>query len=214
MLKWLESRILWGSLLIIGGVLYLLENLGLVQFGGIFWAVLLLLGGLFFLSIFLANRMNWWALIPGLVLLSIGIVVAIDTFAPAFIEIWGGSIVLGGIGTSFLLIFLLNREMWWAIIPAGVLLSLAVIIGLSNYLPDTEIGGLFLIGLGLTFAVVAIIPTSQGQMLWAWIPAGVLVVIGLIITAASGDLIKYIWPVALILGGAALLFYTFRSRRA
>jgi hypothetical protein len=105
-------------------------------------------------------------------------------------------------------------QMWWAVIPAGVLLTLAAVVGVDSYLPGIETGGLFMIGLGLTFVVVAFIPTPQGRMWWAWIPASVLTIIGLIMTAAAGNLIKYVWPAALILGGAALLYYTLRSRRA
>lgn len=213
MVKWLESRLLWGSLLVIGGVLFLLQNLGIIQFGGLFWAILLGLGAVFFLSIFFANRMNWWALIPGLTLLSIAVVVALGYIVPGISDVWSGTIVLGGIGLSFLLIFLIDMQMWWAVIPAGVLLTLAAVVGIDNYLPGTATGGLFMIGLGLTFVVVAFVPTPQGRMWWAWIPASVLTILGLIMTAAAGNLINYVWPAALILGGAALLYYTLRSRR-
>ena len=131
MVKWLESRLLWGSLLVIGGVLFLLQNLGIIQFGGLFWAILLGLGAVFFLSIFFANRMNWWALIPGLTLLSIAVVVALGYIVPGISDVWSGTIVLGGIGLSFLLIFLIDMQMWWAVIPAGVLLTLAAVVGIE-----------------------------------------------------------------------------------
>ena len=65
MFKWLESRILWGSLLILGGILFLLQNLNIIQVGGLFWAILAVLGAVFFFYIFFSNRLNWWALIPG-----------------------------------------------------------------------------------------------------------------------------------------------------
>lgn len=211
-MKWLESRILWGSLLILGGVLFLLQNLGLIEFGGVFWALLFGIGALFFLSVFFSNRLNWWALIPGMVLLSIGVLIALGYLAPQFAEIWGGSIVLTGIGLSFLLIYLMNRSFWWAIIPSGVLLSLAVILGLDNYLADIETGGLFLIGLGVTFGLLAIAPNPQGRMWWAWIPAGILVLIGLFLTTISGNFISYVWPLALIIGGGIILYITLRSR--
>jgi hypothetical protein len=213
-MKWLESRILWGSLLILGGVLFLLQNLNLIEFGGLFWALLFGLGAVFFLSIYFNNRMNWWALIPGIILLSIGISIGVGYLAPDFASVWEGTIILGGIGLSFAVIYLLNRTMWWAIIPAGVMLSLAVMIGLENYFTDADLAGVFLTGLGLTFALVAIVPTPEGRMWWAWIPAGVLVVIGLIMTAAAGSLFQYMWPIALIIGGGALIFYTLRPKNS
>ena len=211
-MKWLESRILWGSLLILGGLLFLLQNMGVIQFGGLFWALLVGLGAVFFLSIFFNNRLNWWALVPGIVLLSIAILIILSYLAPGFTDIWGGSIVLGGIGLSFAIIYFLNQELWWAVIPAGVLISLAVVAGVDNYLKGAETGGLFLIGIGLTFVLVAILPSPQGRMWWAWIPAGALILTGLVLTATAGKLFQYVWPLALIIGGGALIYYTLRPR--
>ncbi len=213
-MKWLESRILWGSLLILGGVLFLLQNLSLIQFGGFFWSIPFVLGAVFFLSIFFVDRENWWALVPGIVLLSIGLLIALSYLAPGFVEMWGGSLILGGIGLSFAAIYLANREMWWAIIPAGVLISLAAMLGLDNFVQGIETGGLFLIGLGLTFALLGLVQTPQGRMGWAWIPAGVLFIIGLALTATAGNMMKYIWPLVLIIGGGALIFYTLRPRNS
>jgi len=214
MMKWLESRILWGSLLILGGILFLLQNLNLINFGGLFWALLLGIGAVFFLSIYFANRMNWWALIPGIVLFSVGLLVALSYLSPSLAEIWGGSLILCGVGLSFALVYLVNRQMWWAIIPAGVLISLAIMVGLQNYLPETDTSGLFLMGLGVTFALVALLPTPQGRMWWAWIPAGALFLIGLILTATTGKMFIYVWPLALIVGGGILIYYTLRPRKS
>ena len=212
MFRWLESRLLWGSLLILGGVLFLLENLNIIEFSDFFWGILIGLGAIFFISIFISNKQNWWALIPGLVLASISLMIVIGNFFPDFEEDWGGSLVLGGIGLSFLIIYLINRQMWWAIIPAGVLLSLAAMLGISNYLPEVESGGLFLLGLALTFALLALVRTENGRLWWAWIPAGILALIGLGITASAGNLFQYIWPVALIAGGGILIYFTLRPR--
>jgi hypothetical protein len=213
-MKWLESRILWGSLLIIGGVLFLLENLNVIEFSGLFWALLFVLGAVFFLSIFMNNRMNWWAIIPGIILLCIGIAIAIDYLVPQAAEFWAGAVVLGGIGLSFAIIYLINRTMWWAIIPAGAMFSLAVMLALEYYFPGDAIAGVFLIGLGLTFAFVAIAPVREGRMWWAWIPAGALVLTGLVLTASAGNVFQYVWPLALIIGGGALIFYTLRPRKS
>ena len=149
MIRWLESRILWGSLLILGGVLFLLQNLGMFELGDLFWALLLGLAGVFFLSLFLQNRANWWAIIPGFTLLSIGLLIALGRLAPSLAQVWGGSIVLGGIGLSFLVIYLLDRGNWWAIIPGGVMLTLMVIAGLGNAFTGIETGGRVFIGLGV-----------------------------------------------------------------
>jgi hypothetical protein len=214
MFKWLESRFLWGVLLILGGVLFLLQNLGFFQIGDLFWAFILGLAGVFFLSVYVSNRFQWWALIPGFTLLSIAFLILLNVALPNFADIWGGSIVLGGIGLSFLVIYLVDRRNWWAIIPGGVMLTLTVIAGLDNVLPGMETGGLLFLGMGLTFILVAIIPTERGQMTWAWIPGGILLLMGLLLMAAAGKLIGYLWPLVLILIGGYLILRNLLPRRS
>ena len=75
-----------------------------------------------------------------------------------------------------------------------------------------ETGGVFFLGLGLTFAVVALLPTSAGRMAWAWIPAGVLALMGLLLMAAAGNLIGYLWPLVIILAGGFLILRTLLGR--
>jgi hypothetical protein len=103
-------------------------------------------------------------------------------------------------------------ENWWAVIPGGVLLTLAIVAGLSENLEGIETGGVFFLGLGLTFALLALLPTGDGKLTWALIPAVVLFLMGLLITAAAAEFINYVWPAALILGGLYLLYRAFRSR--
>ncbi len=211
-MKILESRILWGGLLVLAGVLFLVQNLGLFRIGELFWVVLLALGALFFLSIFLQNKANWWALIPGLTLISVGIIVLMNWIAPDHSERWSGSIILAGIGLSFALIYLVARQNWWAIIPAGVLFTLAVIAGLEEFYPALGTAGLFFLGLGLTFALVALLPNPQGDMRWAWIPGGILLLVGSIFLVAGGNLLVYVWPVILILAGGLFIVRALRTR--
>jgi len=77
-----------------------------------------------------------------------------------------------------------------------------------------ETGGVFMLGLGLTFLLVAVLPNERRQMKWAFIPAGILGLLGLFIMAAAEELLKIIGPVALIALGAWLLFRYFRPRPA
>jgi len=72
-------------------------------------------------------------------------------------------------------------------------------------------GGIFFLGLGITFALLALLPTSGGQMRWAWIPAGILGLMGILIIFAAENLINYIWPSALILAGILLVGRSFRK---
>lgn len=208
-----RSRILWGVLLIVAGVLFLLQSLGIIQFTVILWPALIGMASLAFLFVFLsAPQANWWAAIPGFVLLGVAGVIALDQLAPEVGEVWSGALFLGGIALAFWVIYLFNPEQWWAVIPGGVLLTLAVVSGLSPVLEGIETGGVFFFGLGLTFVLLALLPTPEGRLTWSIVPAIVLLIVGALITAAATQLINYVWPVLLILGGLYLLFRTFGSR--
>lgn len=207
-----QVRIVGGILLIAAGVLFLLQNLGIFAVGDYLWPFLFGTGGLVFLYVFLTDRANWWAIIPGFTLLGLAAMMALDQFAPQVGETWGAALFLGGIGLAFWVVYLTNREHWWAVIPGGVLFTIALVSGLSSILEGIETGGVFFLGLGLTFALLAFLPTPEGRMKWALIPAGVLLVMGLLITAATTAIINYLWPAALILGGIYLLFRAFSSR--
>ncbi len=209
----LGSRILWGVLLIAAGVLFLLQSLGLIRFAEILWPVLIAMASLAFLSVFFsAPQTNWWAAIPGFVLLSVAGVVALDQLAPDVGEVWSGSLFLGGIALAFWMIYVFNPAQWWTVIPGGVLLTLAAIAGLSSVLHGVEMGGVFFLGLGVTFALLALLPTPEGRLTWSIVPAIVFLVMGVLITAAAAELINYVWPAALILGGLYLLYRAFGSR--
>jgi hypothetical protein len=211
-MKWITSRILWGLLLIAGGVIFLLENLNILEVGGLFWAVLFAIAGLGFLTVFVGDRQHWWALIPGIILLAIGTLIFLDTVSPRVTERLGGVIVLGGIGLAFLIVYLANRANWWALIPAGVMFTLSAVASLEGTMSGFETGGIFFLGLGLTFLLVAFLPTPDGYMRWAFIPAGVLLLIGILMTAALTQVINFVWPIALILVGLFLVLRAFRSQ--
>ena len=209
----LGSRILWGVLLIAVGVLFLLQSLGVIRFVEILWPVLIGMASLAFLFVFFsAPQTNWWAAIPGFVLLSVAGVVALDQLAPDVGETWSGSLFLGGIALAFWMIYVFNPAQWWTVIPGGVLLTLAAIAGLSSVLQGVEMGGVFFLGLGVTFALLALLPTPEGRLTWSIVPAIVFLVMGVLITAAAAELINYVWPAALILGGLYLLYRAFGSR--
>lgn len=209
-----QMRIVGGILLIAAGVLFLLQNLGIFAVGDYLWPFLFGAGGLVFLYVFLTDRANWWAIIPGFTLLGLAAMMALNQFVPQVGETWGAALFLGGIGLAFWVVYFTNREHWWAVIPGGVLFTIALVAGLSSILEGIETGGVFFLGLGLTFALLSFLPTPEGRMKWALIPAGVLLVMGLLITAAATAIINYLWPAALILGGLYLLFRAFGFRQS
>ena len=137
--------------------------------------------------------------------------IALDYLAPPLSAQWGGTLFLGAIGLSFLTIYVLEHARWWAIIPGGVLITLAAVAGLDRS-ADVQTGGLFFLGLGGTFILVAFAPNPHGQMRWAFFPAAVLLILGLLLFVGLQAAINYVWPVALILGGLFLILRAFRRR--
>ena len=213
MFNWLQSRVFWGAMLILAGLMLLLQNFLGIRLGSIFWSLIFGIGSLVFLSVFFGNRDHWWALIPGFTLLSLALVILVDFLAPGLNNFISGSIVLGGIGVGFLGVYLADRNNWWAIIPAGVMFTLMIVTVLDEVLSGFGIGGIFFLGLGLTFGVIALIPSPEGRMKWAWIPAAVLVAMGVIITATAENLLIIIGPAALIIFGFYLIYRTSMSRK-
>jgi hypothetical protein len=197
-------RILWGLLLIVAGVLFLLDLVEYISIGYYQWAIILGIGGLAFLSVFIADRNQWWALFP-----SFGLLIGA---AVLFSDI-GGVIAMGGIGLAFLIIYLINTDNWWALIPAGALISLSLAVGLSYFITGLEVGGVFLMGLGLTFGLLGLVPTQQGRMRWAFIPAVILLAIGFVILLASFNLFLYLWPLGLIAVGVLIIYGVIRTRK-
>ncbi len=114
-------RYLVGIGLIALGVLALLDNILNVNLSAYLWSILFILGGGAFVAVLVSDRNQWWASFPGFTLLGIGALIGLEELLPNFAGQVGASLVLGGIGLSFVVVYLLRREFWWALIPAGVM---------------------------------------------------------------------------------------------
>ncbi|MBC8330500.1 MAG: hypothetical protein H8E28_00815 [Anaerolineae bacterium] len=208
-MKHIDRRWLWGILLIASGILFMLQNMSLIPSAwSALWGMFFGAAGVVFLYAYLSDRSQWWPLIPGLSLLGLAVLVLGEQFIPSFSGHWGGVIFLGGIAVGFWAVYFTNREMWWAVIPAGVLSTLAVVTVADAYFNDT--GFIFFLGLAVTFALVAVLPTPAGRMTWAFIPALVLFLLGIFTSEALMPVFNYIWPVGLIVLGGYFVLRNFR----
>lgn len=80
-MKRTNAPLLWGALLILAGIFFLLQNFGLIDLGALwggFWALAFLAGGVAFLVVFMRNSEQWWALIPGCALLGLGALIGLS----------------------------------------------------------------------------------------------------------------------------------------
>lgn len=200
---------MWGAILIALGAFFLLQVTGI--FGvltGLFWSLAFGAAGAVFLYVFLTGlHERWWAAIPGFTLLGLAATVFYDNFAPPFFSDIGGAVFLGAIGLGFAAIFFTNRDQWWAVIPAGALFSVAAVVAVANSSLDIlNPGSVLFIGLGLTFGLLGLMSTYLNTNLrWAYVPAAVLLVMGIVIFTPFVGALAWIWPLALIGGGAYLV---------
>ena len=207
-----EVRTIGGIILIVAGLLFLLENLGVLRGAfALLWALLFGMGGGLFLYVFLTDRTQWWAIIPGGVLFAIMLVITLDRLAPNLSATWGGTLFMACLALAFGAVYLVAREHWWALIPCGVMFTIALVVALSTLgVERLQAGGVFFIGLGLTFALLALVPTREGRMKWPLIPAGTLAVLGLGVLVTTTAIMAYVLPIALILTGLYLIFRVLR----
>jgi len=202
----LDFRLTIGGLLILGGLLALLDTMGIINnAGGIFWGLIWGAVGAFFLYLLISDRQrNWWAAFPAFTLLGM----AISSFLPRPIDFLDSLVFLGGISLAFWWVYFTDRSRWWAIIPAGVLLTLGAVSTLDD-ISGLDTGGLFFIGLGLTFLLVAVL--TSGEQSWAWYPTVALLIFGVLVGIPSMDITDYIIPAVLILVGGFMIFRFFKQ---
>jgi hypothetical protein len=205
-----------GCLLVAGGLALLLPALGIVAVAELFFAALFGLAGATFLAVFIRDRARWWAVIPAGALLGLGLLLALQWFSPALGDTWGGSLFLGALGIAFAAVYLDRRERWWAIIPGGVLLTLAVVAAVDRVAREPVGGSLFFLGLALTF--VAVYPGAEpagpgARRAWALYPAGASAALAVLTLTGATNLFTYVWALGLIAAGLYLGYRALREQR-
>ena len=205
-----NPRLILGGLLVFGGLLALLDTMGIIgNAGGIFWGLIWGAVGVFFVYLLLQDRhRNWWAAFPGFTFLGM----ALSSFLPNSLDGLSGLFFFAGISLAFFWVYFTDTTRWWAIIPGGVLFTLGVVSALDE-IAGFDSGGVFFIGLGLTFLFVALLPGGGGNRSWAFIPAIVLMIFGALLVPALG-ISSFVGPALLILVGGFLILRFFRNQSA
>jgi hypothetical protein len=115
-------------------------------------------------------------------------------------------------GLSFVWLYWRDRgepgEHWWPLIPGGVLLSLAIVALMSTVWEgeSAALGAVFLFGVAATFAVLSLIRTPHGRMIWALITAGVFGLLAFVVLIAFTSASVSVPAVALVLVGFIVLY--------
>jgi hypothetical protein len=202
------SRFGWIIFLLLAGVYLLLNNLGVIgPLGDLIWGALFAAVGLGFLIWSIVDRARWWRVIPGFILLAAGAVIVMES-QKITLGNWAGAIVLFGVALAFWALLLRRGDFWWALLPAGVLTVTSLLVGLRAELSAQVWTAALLIGLGLVFLLLYFLRLGQPDTRWAIIPAGWLLLLGLVMLVGAFNLPSLIatwWPVLLILLALALL---------
>lgn len=181
--------LLWSLALIVGGVLLLLFNFGVLADFAPWPQVLLGAGGFaaagYFFFGFMRNSRDWWRLIPAWTLAALTGMILL-TLAPAVDPQLVAAVLFVGLAMAFVHVYLLDRsERWWALIPGGFLLVLGAVIALSGRIAQLDLlATVLFVGLGAVFFLLYWLD-SQRRQWWAVVPGGVLVIFGVLALATS-----------------------------
>ena len=194
-----------GSLLLLFGFVMLVRGRGpgglLVEF--------LWLGALVVIGAVL-----WRALLPkyGLkvALIAYG---AVAVVAVTTLKFLAGPGILAFIAVAFWLLYRgSKRARSWALVPFGIMATVAAVAATEELIPQWDSGIVFLLGMTATFTAVYLLPKERGGARWALWPALVWAFITLTANDPGGGLARWMVPLALIGAGVVLLGWAGRKR--
>jgi hypothetical protein len=207
----------WSAFLFLAGLFLLLKNLAVFgPWGEAAWGGLFALAGLGFLIWFVFDSSRWWRVIPGFMLASIGVEILLAWRGVALGD-WRGALVMFGLALGFWTVLIVQRDHWWAAMPAGILTVLGALTGLQARLGELAWLTLFFLGLGLVFLLLYLVRFGQTDMHWAGVPAAALLLLGLVTlvsTLAVTGVIAQWWPILLVVGGLGLAIGSLLSKPA
>ena len=198
-----------GIMLFLALVTLLVDNVGGEWIGSVF----LFLIGLSFLIVYLNNRTRTWALLVAYILFVLSIAPALASFGGDTAAYFGSVFLLAVALPFFIIYFRSGESNWWAIIPAGVMTTIAIIatLGIAGWIRDTETGGysnaIMMGGLAVTFAVVWLRHAKS----WAKVVSIILAVLA-VASIFFASYTEIFWPVAIILAGGYLLYTSMRPK--
>lgn len=196
----MKSNRLGLALLVVGGLMLITRLTPGNAFVELVW-----LAGYVLLASFL------WRTLEGRVPLGwrIGVHGVIGIIATSTLTRLSGSVFLGFAALAFMLVYwyspLGRQRTGWALIPAGVLTTLALVAGVDTLLPRWDGGSIFLLGMTATFTYIYLIPREKGGGRWALWPALVWAGMTLLANDPGGGLARWLVPLAMIGGGVALI---------
>lgn len=205
-----KSSLFWGVLLIGGGILALADQFGYIEhLSPTLWifvfAAISLLG---FVSYAMTGWTQWGWLFPTGVFGGLALIIALATNHVDSAAV--GSPLFFGLLLPFAAAYLTDRTRnWWALIPGGVMLFLALTTLLVDTVGGEWVGAMFLLLIGLAFLAVYL---NNQSRIWALIVAYVFGVLSIApMLAAFGEMAAYFGSVFLFAVALPFFILYFRS---
>lgn len=182
-------------LLLALGFLMLIFNSGILgALPSFTWFVLLMLGAAFF-WLWSKPKLLYWQRLLGFSLIAIVAIASGGRFS--------ASAALGFPALGFVLTYLHDRRRWWAMIPAGLLASLAMLLSFNALLPKWDATPILFLGFAATFAWLYLTCAKR----WAIIPTIVFILLTVLLNDPQGTMPGWILPVILIATGVFMLLW-------
>ncbi len=197
-----------GIMLFLGLTMLMIDNVGGEWVG----AMILLMCAFAFLIVYLTDQTRTWALLVAYIIgvLSMGPMLAASNNMGAYF----GAVVMFAIALPFFIVYFRSPEgNWWAIIPAGVLsvIGVVVLLAIAGLITNATRGGVvnafLMAGIAATFSVLWL----RHHKDWAQIVTIVLAILAVASVFFFGYY-EIFWPAAFICGGIYLLYLALRPK--
>ena len=167
--------------------------------------------GLPFLLVYFVNRTRRWALIPALVMISIGAMILVSMASR-----WAAFFVPLIISAPFFYIYFTQPRHWWALIPAGMMASIALeslltLPFLGSFASTSIPTGIMFLGWAGTFYYLWLQRTKSPTE-WARIPAIIFGIVA-IVQFVLGAISEVGMIVLLFAGGILLVYFGLRPKK-
>ncbi|MGL4608065.1 MAG: hypothetical protein ACRCYY_00040 [Trueperaceae bacterium] len=190
------------ALIAVGVVLLILNSNLLGSLPALLWLALLTAVAV---SLWIVGSLPHWVRIVG--------VVAVYVFALATTGNLAGVTALAFPAMGFGFVYLLRpKRNWWAIMPGGILASIALLVLCEKVFPNWGGEVVMFLGFAATFTVLYLLPKSRGGQRWALYPAIAWIVITVLANDPSGSS-GFFLPLLLIGSGVIILLWWRRTQK-
>ena len=214
-MQYKKNSLYIGGGLILFGFFNLLSNMDVIYFEAEYVVSLVFLGIGAFLFMRFRQDQQMIVLIFAAISTFIGLAILLSTNR-LIDDNWTGVLFLWGTSLLFSYGYLRNTKNWGFVIPAGVLFTIGLMV-LVEMLPrhyDDLLGGLFFLGIGLTFGFLYVIRSETNKLDWAKFPAIILILFSgfLFLVTSDSHLANLILPLGLISLGSYLIYNSMQNK--